>query len=353
MKSVFRVLCYVAISFSTLVSLHAQANEDSVQPATASSKPKENSASPKDWEVRSIVGYHQAGASSAKFTQNFFFDFFAMRALSTRHLWEGRWNSWGDVRIASFPQQVTTGVGMFASNFTTQVSNLPVNELAQSADFQTGLEYRVKTWDTTQDAHRMLGAVAYFGALGAFQPPDAQMQIFTVPDKNSQQYPTFAKAFPSAANAKFVGFVPPNRERFFRSYGVGFRMSSFSSETSIAPPATYTVTFGQDEAVTSGVFTSVVSRIDAFQPMPIPTTDGRWNLLYLFGTANLRLSKAQSVPAMALQNPNANGITVQPFDPNLAVVPVPNTRDTYRIGVGMDVINLIRSFKKPPPKSGS
>jgi len=349
MKNVFRVLCYLAISFSTLASLQAQANEDSVQAKNDLAKPKENPAPAKDWEVRSIVDYHQAGASSAKFSQNFFFDFFAMRALSSKHLWDGKWSSWGDVRIASFPQQVTTGVGKFASNFTTQVSSLPVNQLALSADFQTGLEYRVAKWNTLQDAHRMLGAVAYFGALGAFEPPDAQMQIFTVPDKSSLQYPTFAKEFRSAANAKFVGFVPPDRERFFRSYGVGFRMTSFSDETSIAPPTTYTVTFGQDEAVTEGALTSVVSRIDAFQPLPVGKANGNWNFLYLFGTANLRLSKARSIPALALQNPNANGVTVQPFDPNLAVVTLPNTRDTYRIGVGMDLINFIRSIGNKNP----
>src|SRR5260370_25194553 len=87
-----------------------------------------------------------------------------MRGLSSEHLWEGRWNLWGDVRIASSPQQVTTGVGTFVSSFATQVSNLPVNQLAQSADFQTGLEYRLHTWEP-ESAYRMVGLVGYFGAM--------------------------------------------------------------------------------------------------------------------------------------------------------------------------------------------
>jgi len=310
-----------------------------------------------DWEARAIVGYHQAGASSAKFTQNFFFDFFIMRALSSTHLWgkpggkwyQNRFNVWGDVRVASTPQQITTGVGQFVTNFSTQVSNVPVNQLAQSADFQSGLEYRLHTW-ARPSGNRMIGFVADFGALGEFQPPDAEMQIFNVPSKTSAQYADFAKAFPTAANATYVGFVPPNRERFYRSYGGGFRITTFASEDSLAPPATYMFTAGQDELITGGIFRSVVGRFDVFYPLKI-TSSGKYNLIYLFGTANLRLSKATTVPTFALQNPNALNAAgqppanpIQPYDPGLAVVTVRATRDTYRIGVGVDLVNLIQSI---------
>lgn len=298
----------------------------------------------KEWEARAIVGYHQAGASSAKFSQNFFFDFFIMRSLSNDHLWEKHnWNLWGDVRIASSPQQITTGVGTFATNFATQVSNLPVNQLAQGADFQTGLEYVLRGWEPNV-SYRMLGLVGYFGALGVFQPPDAQIQIFNVPDKTSLQYPAFAAQFPSAANATYVGFVPPNRERFYRNYGFGVRITTFDKDQPLAPPATYTLSFGEDEAITGGIFRSVVGKIDVFYPLPLAGASGKWKFLYLFGNANLRLSKATSIPTFALQNPNANGTTVQPFDPRLAIVTIPSSRDTYRIGAGVDLINLIQSM---------
>ena len=64
----------------------------------------------------------------------------------------------------------------------------------------------------------------------------------------------------------------------------------------------------------------------------------------MFGTANLRFSKAVNIPAFGLQNPNAQSAVIQPYDPNLAVVEVPSTRDTYRIGAGIDLINLIQSI---------
>jgi hypothetical protein len=314
----------------------------------------------KEWEARAIVGYHQAGAASAKFSQNFFFDFFILRSLSNHHLWEEhKWKLWGDARVASFPQQITTGIGTFATNFATQVSNLPVNQLAQGADFQTGLEYTLKKWQSPRSYYRTIGLIGYFGAMGVFQPPDSQMEIFNVPDKASLQYTAFAKQFSAAANAKYVGFVPPNRERFYRNYGFGMRVTTFDRGQPLAPPATYTLSLGEDEAITQGIFRSVVGKIDVFYPLPISGAAGKYKFLYLFGNANLRLSKATSIPTFALQNPNANGITVQPFDPNLAIVTVPTTRDTYRIGVGVDLINLIQSIannnnvRQTPQSSGT
>jgi len=317
-----------------------------------SAKTKTVSDDTKEWEARAIVGYHQAGASSAKFTQNFFFDFFIVRDLSKQHLWEEHaWNLWGDVRVASSPQQVSTGVGSFATNFATQVSNIPVNQLAQSADFQTGLEFVLHTH--TNDAstkHRALGLIRYVGAMGVFQPPDAQMEIFDVPAQTSLQYAEFAKAFPTAAGAKYVGFVPPNRERFYRSYGLGVRVSTYDDAAPLAPPGIYTISFGQDEAITGGRPLSVVGKIDVFYPIHIPkgSTDGKYDFFFLFGNANLRLSKAVSNPTFALQNPNAGGTTVQPYDPNLAVITVSSARDTYRIGVGVDLLHLIQAFKQQP-----
>jgi hypothetical protein len=343
----------VPVAFSAIAATAPDAKPGKAQPPKApgpSPDPAPADKVPstddnKEWEARAIVGYHQAGASSAKFSQNFFFDFFIMRALSNDHLWkEHKLNLWGDLRIASFPQQITTGVGTFATNFATQVSNLPVNQLAQGADFQTGLESVLKKWEPPNRSYRTLGFVGYFGAMGVFQPPNSQMEIFNVPDKTSLQYPAFATQFPTAANAKYVGFVPPNRERFYRNYGFGIRVTTFDKGQPLAPPATYTLSFGQDEAITGGIFRSVVGKIDVFYPLPLSGSSGRYKFLYLFGNTNLRLSKAMSIPTFALQNPNASGATVQPFDPNLAIVTIPTTRDTYRIGAGVDLINLIQSI---------
>jgi hypothetical protein len=80
------------------------------------------------------------------------------------------------------------------------------------------------------------------------------------------------------------------------------------------------------------------------------TSTGAYKFIFLFATANMRLSKATNIPTFALQNPNATSATVQPFDPNLAVLTVPSTRDTYRFGVGVDLVNLIQSIRTPATK---
>ena len=311
----------------------------------------------KEWEARAIAGYHQAGASSAKFTQNFFFDFFISRALSSTSLWGacddsdnctgGRWSLWGDVRIASTPQQFTSGVGTFVSSFATNVSNLPVNQLAQSADFQSGLEYRLHTFVRKPGGqtlgYRTVGLVSYFGAQGAFEPPSLQGHLFQVP-VNTPQYASFARLYPAAANSKFVAFVPPDRERFDRNYGFGVRVATYDKDQPLAAPGTYTFTVGQDESITGGIFRSVVGRFDVFYPLPLSGDAGKYKFLYLFGTANLRFSKAANIPTFALQDAPDS---VHPYDSNVALITVRTTRDTYRIGAGIDLVNLIQTIKAP------
>jgi len=332
--------------------LHAQA------PTSPAKTPVSADDSNKEWEARAIVGYHQAGASSAKSTQNFFMDFYVARALSSAPLWgddkgAGRWSLWGGVRIASTPQQVTSGVGVFVSGFADSFAKLPVNQMAQSADFQTGLEYRIHTWNRKQAGqYRTLGVVGFFGAMGTFDPPEASLEIYDVPAPTSPQYAQFAKDFPSAAASKYVGFIAPDRERFYRQYGMGFRVTTFDKDSPLAPPGTYTFTVGQDEAITGGLFRSVVGRFDVFYPLPTGSSNGSgaYKFIYLFGTANLRFARAKQIDSFVLQNPNidASGNPVanpiQGYDPNLALVTLRSTRDTYSIGAGVDLINLFQSI---------
>ncbi len=307
-----------------------------------------------EWEARVLVGYQQAGASSAKFSQTYFLDFFTARALSSTHLWgscnasgscvSGRWSLWGDIRIASTPQQVTSGVSAFVANFVSQAQKVPVNQLAQSADFQSGLEFRLHTFVRKPSdivlGYRTLGLITYFGARGSFEPPANQAQIFAVPAANSPQYASFAQQFPGAAGSKYVGFLPPTPERFYRSYGLGFRVTTFDKDQPLAPPATYTFSAGQDESVTGGILRSVVGRFDVFYPLPIGGATGKYKFVYLFGTATLRFSRTAAIPALALQP-----ASVQPSDANLALVTLRSTRDTYRIGAGIDLINLVQSIR--------
>ena len=141
-----------------------------------------------DYESRAIVGFHQAGASSADSQQNFFSDFFVVRPIGrtpadgAKKVYDYKFNLWGDVRIASSPQQITVPVSQFAAGFSEAVGKLPVNQLALSGEFVTGFEWR--PWGNYKDKLvqptriRSIGLVAFFGASGAFSDAVSRASVF-------------------------------------------------------------------------------------------------------------------------------------------------------------------------------
>lgn len=315
---------------------------------------------PDHWESRAIFGLHQAGASSAPSTQNYFFDFFIMRGLGKgAEVYDNRFNIWGNVRIASSPQQIDTPIAQYIGEFATRAGELKVNELAQSGEFQTGLGIqllrmpqcpRTSTGTTcTRDSTNMtrmrtLELVGFWGANGSFNDPSSVGRVFRVPDRISPQWGEFAGRFPQVANnanAKYVGFLPPDRERFYRQYGFGLRVATFEKKRPFAPPATYTVTLGQDQLITEGGYKGAVVRADVFYPLPIGHKDGKFEMLFLFATANLRISKPQNGVPLALERMS----NVPLHQNDVAIVAVPSARDTYRIGVGIDFVNLFNSWR--------
>jgi hypothetical protein len=83
---------------------------------------------------------------------------------------------------------------------------------------------------------------------------------------------------------------------------------------------------------------------------------GAFSSLYLFGTAQMRLGSTQMARALALKP-----ATVDAIDPSVTLVPLPNTRDEYRLGFGVDLVKPVSaltggSAKKPaaavnPPRA--
>src|SRR5436309_2688610 len=81
-----------------------------------------------EWESRAILGWHQAGASSAESAQNLFFDFYVARPLGKEGaVYDNAFSLWGQVRVASSPQQRTIPLSEFAAGFVEQIGKIPVN----------------------------------------------------------------------------------------------------------------------------------------------------------------------------------------------------------------------------------
>lgn len=296
-----------------------------------------------DWESRVVVGYHQAGANSAEPVRNIFVDFYIMRGLGRQPaVYENPFNVWGSVRIASTPRQIHVPVARFAAGFAQDIANLSVNELAQSAEFMTGIGLRLARFRQGGGRIRMLEAVAFFGGNGTFKEPFAEAAIYRRPLAGS----------PGAT--EYVAMVPADRERFNHLYGGGFRLTSFETQQPLAPPATYLVTLGQDQSVSGGRYHGAVLRMDVFYPLPVGGRDGRWKSLFLFGTVNMKLARAASLSPVPMERICSEaGVTAgctgfkSVYDPDLRIITASSDRDTYRLGVGIDLVNLLRSWILP------
>jgi len=317
-------------------------------------------------EMRAILGYQQAGASAAKSEQNFFMDFYISRPLAFRKrysdLSQTRLRWWGNVRIASYPQQGDIPVATFASSFVTQFGQLKVNQLAQSAEYLTGLDVRLLSSQFNflgrSEETRQHFTLSLFGGAGATGPmePNSTLHVFEVPVPGSPQRPAFDKDFPGVTTP-LIGFVSPDRDSCLRQYLVGLRltttyMDKYARFPLIAAPASLSVSMGQNELVTRGKLQGMVLRTEAFYPLPFANRSqdlrGMLSALYLFGTSQIHLGRSRNLTPLIL-----NLSTVSGSDPTVTIRTVPSNRDIYRIGFGIDLVHAITSLHSATAAPGT
>jgi hypothetical protein len=156
-----------------------------------------------------------------------------------------------------------------------------------------------------------------------------------------------------------ITFFTPNRSRFFRRYMVGLRLKSFYFNKDVkadcyldpgrddqrgdceAPydifPGTIDLTFGKDEAVTAGHLKDWLFRIDAVYPLPF------YQGFHAFASVYTALTRNRVDPPFSPFATNTP-MTGMNNDANTFRVPLmPLSRDYFRVGVGVDLIQL---FKK-------
>lgn len=303
--------------------------------------------------LRTIVGFEQAGVSAAQSTQDFFFDLMYDRPLGFKiddDLGPAL-RSWGNLRISSVPQQISTDVATFAADFAQQVGQVKVNQVAQAFEFLGGIEYRLwasphsQPYNSTDPVHdpqiqTRISLNLLFGG-GVITPlsPQDSVKIFDVPANQ----PLFLTEFPEAAGKQFVAFTLPDRNRFFpQAYG-GFRLfTHFLGDTShFRFPETFDLTYGFNEAITGGRIRGGVMRLEGF--VPIPYSAASW--IYFFGTGTFKPGAHATVMTPFLLNAAPAGTL--PTDPNAVVIVTPQAdRDYYRVGIGIDLIALIAQWRK-------
>jgi hypothetical protein len=351
--------------------------------------------------VRAVIGFEQIGASATAGSQSFLFDFYISRPIpiwipkikipklfsipkvDDTHvdlIWGPRLRWWADVKVSSYPYTQKSTVATFAPQFAAEFGNQNLNKLAESAEFVTGPEFRLVTTGSHRSLTEETGAarfgLTWFAGVGATGPnnPTDNATVFQAPFQGSTQsillnteFPLPnspvcpAPATPPTPCTNYVAFVPKSPDRFLQQWGSGFRLYSLftnkdSGDISFTAPATGEVSIGQNTAVTEGRFHGLVFHADAMYPVSIGPRGPSSVVVFLFGSVNTALRKNDFEKTLTLipafdssGNPisvSAAGVTQISVDSN--------RRDTYRIGVGIDMVtvwNKIMAQKQTPKQT--
>ena len=310
---------------------------------------------------RFIVGFEQSGAASAESKGQPFLDLFftaplpwgrngqsTLDAIEDKARPFARFSIWGNVKLNSTPQQIAS-LANVTSNAVSSITEGKVNKLTLGFEFVAGPEIRLAKAGRTH--------ISFIGGFGAVTPlaPTQATQIFKTPDPTSSQAERFFSDYPGAKGKQFIGFTTPERDRFLRQYFGGFRFKTYrySKEGELLDqfPGMFDVTFGQNEAVTGGTFHKFVVGLEGFYALPFP--EGK-RFLFLFGSAKFKAGgpKTKQVPFVL----DTAESSVLPTNPNVFLAdPTPSNRDVYRIGFGVDLIEVFKAAtaagkKKEEPK---
>lgn len=301
--------------------------------------------------TRAILGVEQAAAASAKPEQKLFLEFNLSAPLfrkSDSPLKAPVW-LWLNPRITSLPKPLSGTVAEFAtaSNFVAPFTGGNVNDIVQGFEFLGGVEVKMSPLSGAIPSGfgsetKVRFGVSFVVAAGMSTPFGSQQlapQIFKVNR-------TVINAFPGAKDKEFIAFVNADRNRFFRQYYGGLRLKSYFvkntkdlDELDNVFPGIIDLTFGQNETVTGGNLHGGIVRIDGIYPLPF--IRGKYKgSIYAFGSALMKLSKPK-VPLPIILQPPETPPDITSDKVFIQTVP-PRDADHYRLGVGVDLIRLLK-----------
>jgi hypothetical protein len=295
---------------------------------------------------RAVVGYEQAGASSTKRSQDYFFDLFVSNTLPFKQKIDPnfgeRVRAWTDFRFSSVPQSGDATIGDFSTGFATQVSGLKVKDVANVFDFMSGIEIRLTgnsallpSFDRRTKQKFSLSFIAGGGVITPTNSLDSLTVFKVSPDAIGLP--------PEAAGKEFVAFIQLDRDRFFRQYYAGVRLQTYFFNLFNMPmqrfPAQFDLTIGQNEFVTGGKLKGPVFRIEGYYPLPFE----EMKFINIFGSAVLRFGAATTgTPLVLIAAPDGTPVPA----PNVALIALPQpNRDYYRVGFGLDFISFVEKMR--------
>lgn len=335
--------------------------------------------------IRLTLGYEQVGASGTNGDQKFNFDLFINRPLPLPDWFEpvARWNEpdssrnhffgsplrwFGDIRIASYPQPASSAGAAFANAFTTNAGNVTLNKLVQTAEFTTGAEVRIAQFTASalsipqfSEARFALTVFGGFGAVGPFSPPSDVPVVYLVPDVTTPQGQAFHTTYDSV-KSKYVAFRQDTPDRFLVHRGFGIRLYTYYTDSGVplpTPPAMVSIEYGLNRLINPTGRRARALHVSAYYPFTTGDRKDPNNLVfYLFGDVWMARGRPQYSGQAYELSPalDASNKAVALSDPGVTIVTTtPMPRDTYRIGVSIDLLKVWKRLTAQPatPTSGA
>jgi hypothetical protein len=275
-------------------------------------------------------------------------------------------------RITSIPQPASALSSLNVQGFTDIFSAKQTN-IVQGVDVQGGIEVMIVKpragrafYGSFKNTKARLGLAWVLGGgfASPFAAPGTNPTVFTLDPKSPLRHQFQASGTllcgatsPCDIPASFtnITFVNPERSRFFRKYYSGLRMKTYHFSKSYqssdcdpgyknecegvynAFPGILDLTVGQDEQVSGGHLSRWLLRLDVSYPLPfLPGT-------YAFGGVNSAFKKNQNTDPVFLPGTSTTAIS----DPSVFQVKVPlRDRDNYRLGIGVDLLQVITQAKQ-------
>jgi hypothetical protein len=318
-------------------------------------------------ETRLVAGFDISGASSTSAEQKFFLDSMLTAPVplhiggtpySTKPLDRKLW-LFVNPRISSVPQtsSVTTSDINLGAAFLGPVLTGKASDIVQSFGLRTGFEFnfiapykgaRFGSGMKDTDARFTISLIGGVGFVTPLTQKADTLQVFKITPEVAERFPEAKDALTRATNPKQnVAFSTPDRSRFLRQYfgGVRFKTTYFGKNEETPKnifPGMIDLTVGQNEAVTGGVLRGTVLTVDGVYPLPFLPA------FHIFGSANVALGADHSLTPLQLQTATASGGGAIGFNDSsvfVQKVTLPN-RDQYRIGVGLDIVALLKPKNK-------
>jgi hypothetical protein len=300
-------------------------------------------------DIRMIIGYEQGAASSLDRKQSLFVDFYFNFPILVdyRHdNWlKSKLSLWGNIRLTSTPldieskiEDITTRAGL-----VSKIKEVKINQVAQAVEFQGGLEFRI-----SRNRKKKNHSFNFILGMNATTPISVKesIEIFKISDdvKNEYKKNEITGEVYDYEGKEYVALVPPGRDKFFRQYYMGFRLKSNitqkvkkgdndKTETVSRFPATLDLVYGWKDRGTKGFFKGFF-KFELFLPLKL----GNNLNVYLFGSLMFITTKTKLSDHLLLESA-PDGVTY-PADNILKIITPEIYRDFYRVGIGIDVVNI-------------